>query len=204
MGWRFASGRRPTSEFRLGVAAKMLWRRGGYYEIQTSQLLQATEQGQDFVDELVGGYGVGFGADAGFQFVTRPDQKTQILFGASATDIGGTRFADPKSTPQDMHLNVGIGYKRKTGFGDLSIGADLRNLGRTTAFANKTHFGADLKMPAFGVQLGMNQMNYTFGVNFDLWVVKLWVASVAEELGVANHQNTSRRYILMADFSLPI
>lgn len=202
--WRFASGRRPKSELRIGVAGKLLWRRGGYYNIQTSGFLQATNQGQAYLDELVGSYGIGFGADLGVQWVNRLDAKSQFMAGASVTDIGDTRFSDSHASPQAQQINLGIGYKKDLDFARMSLGFDLRNLARKTAFVNKTHFGGELKLPAFDIYAGANQLNYTWGVTFNAWVLKIHVLSTAEELGVTFHQNTSRRYMLMVDFNMPI
>lgn len=202
--FRIANGRRPKSELRIGGAAKLLWRRGGYYNIQTSGFLQATNQGQAFVDELVGGYGMGFGLDLGVQWMNRVDAKTQFMVGASITDIGDTRFTDPHAMAQPQSISFGLGFKKDLEFAKMSLGFDLRNLGRTTAFVNKTHFGGELKLPAFTFYAGANQLNYTWGLTFDVWVVKLHVVSTAEELGVTFHQNTSRRYMLMVDFNMPI
>jgi hypothetical protein len=202
--WKFTSGRRPTSEFRLGVAAKILWRRGGVYNIQTAGFLQATSQGKAYIDNLVGGYGMGFGADVGIQEIQRLDPKTQLSFGASITDIGDTRFSGGKAMAQPMNINFGVGYKKELLFGKISLGLDLRNLTRQTAFSNKTHLGGEFTLPAFSFYAGANQLNYTWGVSFDLWVLKIHAVSTAEELGIAFQQNNSRRYLLMFDFNLPI
>lgn len=202
--WTFSKGRRPTSEFRVGIAAKVLWRRGGYYNIQTSGFLLATNQGKAYVDQLVGNYGIGFGADLGIQQVMRIDPKTRLSFGASLTDIGGTRFSEAKAMVQEMQANIGIGFKKELQFGKISAGFDLRNLGRQTAFSNKTHLGAELELSAFAIQAGANQLNYTWGFSFDLWVIKVHALSTAEELGVAFGQKTSRRYMLALDFNVPI
>lgn len=202
--WKFASGRRPTSETRVGIAAKILWRRGGYYNLQTAGFLQATGQGKAYVDNLVGGYGLGFGADLGVQQVHRLDPKTQLSLGASVTDIGDTRFSGGKAMAQPMNINLGLGFKKELLFGKISLGFDVRNLARKTAFSNKTHLGGELSLPAFNFMIGANQLHYTWGVSFDLWVLKVHALSTAEELGVAFHQNPSRRYLLMFDFNLPI
>jgi hypothetical protein len=203
-GWKFSSGRRPTSEWRVGVAGKVLWRRGGFYQLQTAGFLQAATQGKAYLDQLTGGFGMGFGLDAGVQFVNRIDPKTQFLAGVSITDVGDTRFSEPKASRLEQTLNLGLGWKQKMDFGDLSLGLDFRNLTKNISFASKTHFGAELKIPAIQIMAGFNQLNYTWGMGFDLWVLKLQALSTAEEFGVAKGQNTSRRYMLLVDFNLPI
>jgi hypothetical protein len=203
-GWSFSSGRRPTSEVRFGMAAKILWRRGGFYNIQTSGFLQAASLGKAYLDQLVGSFGLGFGGDVGFQFVNRLDPKTTFSAGLSLTDIGDTRFSDPKASRLQMNLGWGLGYKQKAEFGMVSVAFDLRNLNRAGPLANKTHFGAEVELPALKLSAGLNQLNYTWGAAFDLWVLKISAVSTAEEIGVAKGQNTSRRYMLMVDFNMPI
>lgn len=202
--WTFKSGRRPTSEFRLGIAGKVLWRRGGFYNIQTSGFLQAASDGKAYLDQLVGSFGMGFGGDLGVQFINRLNPKTQISLGASVLDIGDTRFASPKANRQLMNVGLGVGYKQKTDLGMVSFAMDLRNLNRDVPLAKQLHFGGEIDLPALKFQAGFNQLNYTWGAVFDVWVLQISAVSTAEEIGVAKGQNTSRRYMLLFDFNMPI
>lgn len=202
--WTFKSGRRPTSEFRLGIAGKILWRRGGFYNIQTSGFLQAASDGKAYLDQLVGGFGMGFGGDLGVQFINRLNPKTQISLGASVLDIGDTRFASPQANRQLMNVGLGVGYKQKTDLGMVSFAMDLRNLNRDVPLAKQLHFGGEIDLPALKFQAGFNQLNYTWGAVFDVWVLQISAVSTAEEIGVAKGQNTSRRYMLLFDFNMPI
>ncbi len=205
MGWTFKSGRRPVDEWRFGLAGKMLWRKGGIYDLGTPEFLRLANDAEGYITELVGDYGMGFGADAGVQYVRHLDSKGSDLFiGASLTDIGGTRFDVSTARPVQMNPSIGVGWVKNTDFLRFKAGLDLRNLDQETRFSNKIHFGTETSLPLFDLYAGMNQLNLTYGAAFDIWVLRVTALSYAEELGVAFHQNTSRRYVLHVDFNLPI
>ena len=204
MGWSLPKGRHANEEVRFGAAAKVLWRKGGYYEISTAGFLQATSSSKSYIDNLVGNFGVGYGVDFGTQYINKLDKKTSLFAGASATDIGGTKFSDSHAQAIPMNLGFGVGAKKQLDAFTLKVDADLRNLTQETAFVNKTHFGTELSMSLLDFYFGLNQMNLTFGASFDLWILRVSAVSDAEELGINFHQQPSRRYMVQVDFNLPI
>ena len=70
--WSFKQGRHPVDEFRVGVAAKLLFRKGGYYDVGTAGLLQSTGGGTAYLKSLVGNFGSAFGAESS----SHDNQKT--------------------------------------------------------------------------------------------------------------------------------
>jgi hypothetical protein len=202
MGWSWKSGRRAKDELRYGVSGKMLWRRGGYYDSVST--LQLASQGKSYINSLMGEFGTGFGADLGLQYVNHMNAKEELLAGASLTDVGGIRFSSANAQRIEMNPSIGIAYKRNADFMRFRLAFDLRNLDQAISFANKTHFGAEASLRILDLQLGLNQLNPTYGVAFDLWVLRVTAVSFSEELGVRNHQLTSRRYMLQVDLNLPI
>lgn len=197
-------GRNPTDEFRVGGAAKVLWRRGGYYNVSTSGFLQATNSGKGYIDTLVGGYGMGIGVDLGLQYVNHLDKKTDLSFGASVTDIADTKFSDTHAQALPMNVGFGLGFKKNIDFFKFKLGADLRNLSQNVTFCNKTHLGAEVSIPLLDFYVGLNQLNFTYGVGFDIWLARVMLVSYTDELGVSYHQNPSTRYMLQVDVMLPI
>lgn len=204
MGWSLKSGRRATDEWRFGVAGKILFRRGGYFDVSTAGFLQVASGGIDYINSLVGSYGTGYGADLGIQYVKHIDPKQDFFVGASVTDVFGTSFSSPKAQKILMNPSIGFGYRRQLEFLKIKFAADFRNLDQAVSFGNKTHFGTEVSLPLFDLYAGLNQLNVTYGAAFDLWILRLTLLSYAEELGVRFHQLTSRRYMLQVDFSLPI
>ena len=204
MGWNLNLGKRAKDEVRVGGAAKVLWRKGGYYNISTAGFLEAVSDSKNYIKNLVGDFGMGFGFDLGSQWVRHLDKNTELLGGVSITDVGDTHFSDPRAAKIPMNISFGLGAKKDFDLYQLKVDADLRNLSQQTAFVNKTHLGAEFSIPLFNFDLGLNQMNLTYGVSFDLWVLKVSAVSDVEELGFAYHQQASRRYMLQVDFNLPI
>jgi hypothetical protein len=205
MGWSFKSGRHPVDEWRFGLAGKILWRRGGFYDLGNAEFLNLASDPLGTINGLVGQYGTGYGADAGVQYVRHLDNKgSDLFFGASVTDIADTRFSVANARKISMNPSVGVGWVKKMDLLKFKAGLDLRNLDREVRFSNKIHFGTETSIPLFDLYAGLNQMNLTYGAAFDLWVVRVTALSYAEELGVGFRQNTSRRYVLHVDFNLPI
>jgi hypothetical protein len=205
MGWSFKSGRRPVDEWRVGLSGKMLWRKGGLYDLGNPEFLQLANDPTGTLARLVGNYGLGIGADVGVQYVRHLDSKgSDFFFGASLTDIGNTRFDTASARPVPTNASVGLGWIKKSELLSFKAGLDVRNLTDNVRFSNKIHFGTETSLPLFDLYAGLNQLNLTYGAAFDLWVVRVTALSYAEELGVAFHQNTSRRYVLQVDFNLPI
>ncbi len=204
--WSFKQGRHPTDEFRVGVATKLLFRKGGFYDIGTAGLLQATGDGRAYLNNLIGTYGTAFGGDIGVQYLKKLSPTATISLGSSLTDVGDTKFSSSSNAMTiPMNWSLGLGYKKmvdKTA--KLSFGLDMRNMLLATALSNKIHVGSEVDLGFISLQLGLNQLNASYGVTFDAWVLKLMFLSYAEELGPSYHQLTSRRMMLQVNFNMPI
>ncbi|MEK6705061.1 MAG: hypothetical protein AABZ06_04685, partial [Bdellovibrionota bacterium] len=70
LGWATSIGsrRRRDSDFRIGIGAKMLWRRGGYRVLTLNQLLTLSSS---TLAEITGDYGRGYGVDLGSQWLKK-------------------------------------------------------------------------------------------------------------------------------------
>ena len=202
--WSFKQGRHPTEEFRVGVAAKLLFRKGGYYDIGTAGLLQATGGGATYIDNLIGGYGTALGGDLGIQYIKKINNYDSISFGSSLTDLGNTKFSDTHAMTIPMNWSVGAGYKKIIDRTKLSFALDMRNILLATALSNKLHIGGECDLGFLNLQAGLNQLNATYGVGFDAWVLKVMLLSYAEELGPSYHQLYSRRAMVQVNFNMPI
>ena len=203
-GFALQRGRHARDEMRFGVAGKVLWRKGGFYSVSTAGFLQATTNGKAYIDNLVGDFGMGFGVDLGSQYITHLDKQSTASFGVSVTDLGDTKFSDPHAAPLPMSVNLGVAYQKKFDFMSLKLAADLKHLNAQTSFSNKTHIGAEVSIPLFDFYLGASQLSPTYGVAFDIWVLRVSLISFAEELGIFAGQNNSRKTMLQVDFSIPI
>lgn len=202
--WSLKQGRHPIDEFRVGLAAKLLFRKGGFYDVGTAGLLQATGSGKAYVDSLVGEYGTGFGGDIGVQWIRKTSPTSNFYMGSSLTDIGNTKFSSSKAMTIPMVWNWGLGYTKTLEETKLSFALDMRNVLMATSLSNKIHFGAEANLGTMSLQIGLNQLNPTYGIAWDFWVLKMMFLSYAEELGPSYHQLSSRRAMMQVNFNMPI
>lgn len=204
IGWSLSRGRRPRDEFRVGLAAKLLWRRGGYYDVGTSGFLAATNSGQAYLNDLVGSFGMGLGADLGAQYVYKVDRRSKFSAGASATDFTTTKFSSGSATPIEPKWGMGLGYQSDLDLFKMAFALDFRNLNHSASFSNKLHIGSEFTLPLMKLYLGLNQLNLTYGAAVDLGFFKAGLYSYGQEKGLVHGQNTSRRYMLSIDLNLPL
>lgn len=202
--YRLSRGRHPVDDLRLGIAAKMLWRRGGYRKLGTAQILQASEQGIGFIRNQMGFFGVGMGLDVGAQYVYQVARHSRFSVGASFTDLTRTKFSLPTAQSIDPNLGVGLGFTREFDSFRYTLGVDFRNLTQSTSFSNKVHLGGEAQLAIWSAYLGLNQLYLTLGAAMDLQIVRISFVSYGEEEGYMYRQNSSRKYLLQVDVKLPI
>jgi hypothetical protein len=204
MAWSFKEGRRSTSEFRYGLAVKLLFRKGGYYDLGTANMLHMSGEAQSYLANIIGGYGKAFGGDLGAQYLKKIEGNSTISLGASITDIAGTKFPDSRTMSIPMSLNVGAGLTKNLYESKLKFGLDFRNLLLSNSLSNKIHLGSEFDMGYLKLMAGLNQLHATYGVGFDFWMLKTMFMSYAEELGPSYGLMSSRRMLVQVNFNMPI
>lgn len=204
MAWSFKEGRRSMSEFRMGFAVKLLFRKGGYYDLGTTNMLHMSGDAQAYLSNVIGSYGKAFGGDLGAQYLRKIDDKSTLSFGASVTDLAGTKFPDSRTLSIPMSLNVGTGYIKNIYENKLKLGLDFRNLLLSNSLSNKIHMGSEFDMGYLKLMAGLNQLHASYGVGFDFWMLKTMFMSYAEELGPSYGLMTSRRMLVQVNFNMPI
>lgn len=201
--WSYKRGRRAPDEFRWGFAGKFLFRKGGFYEIGTTSILQSSSDPQTYFAGVIGDFGTALGGDLGAQYVRKIDYDTTFYLGSSLQDIAGTRFPDTRTQSIPMALNAGFGFKRNLNGSSFTIGMDYRNILLSTAFSNKLHFGGEFGLgKVFFLRAGLNQLRATYGAELNFWLLKLGAASFGEELDSAYGISSTRRFVF--DLSLGV
>lgn len=192
-GTTLAKLKKKKGEFRVGLAAKVLWRGGGYQPLTLSQLL-TLDTGT--ITTAWSNPGLGIGADFGTQFIYQMKKGFSLMAGLAFTDIGDTAFNAPNANPQKSNLVVGIAARvQNSGFtGTLSY--DYAHILEYTDWRKKIHLGLELKFPLLSLSCGLSQMNFTYGAALDFGLIQVRYASYAEELGTLAGQDTERRQVL--------
>jgi hypothetical protein len=191
-----------TDELRVGAGFKMMFRRGGYYDLSLSQILNMNEAS---VKNMVGNFGEGMDGDLGLQYIHRVNKTTQLLAGLDYQDIGGMSFSNGGQT-QEENLSLGLGARFMFARGmNMTVGYDVKNLTQDVQFEKRQHFGVELALPLVAFDLGLNEGEYiSYGVSVDLWLLKVSALSYEEELGTDVGQEGERNYMLRITIKLGI
>ena len=196
-----AGRRRKRTEFRLGIGAKFLFRRGGYRSLSTTQLLQLQQNGsgRSLLSQIAGDFGYGIGFDLGTQYITPIGKKFKLSLGAAYTDIGGTTFSSGADKVEG-NLSVGAAGQFEVQGIDFTIAYDYRNILDDTDWRLRNHLGLEIKIPMIELYAGWGQTYLSYGVGFNLWIMKITALSYGEELATFAKQDSDRRYLLRLDF----
>jgi hypothetical protein len=97
-----------------------------------------------------------------------------------------------------MQVNVGAAIHPEFGSVKSVIALDIKDIGQSIGtdddFGKRTHFGVELKFPkVLSVRVGASQGYFSGGVTLDFWILRLDVATYAEELGASFRQRDDRR-----------
>ena len=203
-GAKKGKGRRNREfmdEWRFGLGAKYVTRRGGYKLLPAAQLFSLDEEQ---ILNFMGGKDTNYGFDLGIQRVQRLSETLTLHWGLNAQNIGDIHFANG---PEPIKGNIasGLAVSQRLGFSTLTVAYDVRHITRNDDFRKKSHLGVRLDMPVLDLFLGLNQQAYfTYGLALDFWLVRLSLASYAEEAGSYVFQDPERRYAIRLDIKLPM
>lgn len=219
MGFAGATG--PKKALRLGASLKMVNRTGGKRYLTIDELSGS----KSTLKERFQDSGAGFGGTVGMQYRLPTPGRTEFTTSFVWHDIGktsyGTSADQTRPTRTDDNLTVGFGMRlpiggRKNRRLERRYGPDRSTSHLSFAFdyshlnygpneehlPKHLHFGMNLDLPILSLQLGLNQTSLTAGVGFDLWAVRVNMATYGEELGSYAGQRRDRRYLLSVGSSL--
>ncbi len=185
--------RRSKHDLRVGVGAKLLWRRGGYRRMGP---LQLTSFSANTLGDVAADWGMGYGADIGFQYVNTINQQLNVNWGLAWTDIGDTRFGTSQADPIRNNLSMGIGGTYQTGKAKFTLAYDYKHMLNETDWRKRNHLGLEVALPVLSIYGGLNQAYLTYGVAFDAWLFRITALSYGEEVGTYLSQDSSRRWML--------
>lgn len=204
------SGQQTT----FGISGKYIKRRGIYdaYALTGTDLLDIindTGDAKDIVERLGGVQGDGWGFDAGLEHVVRRGAN-QWVVGVSALDIADTDFDVPTNVnnrvvaPNRSQVNVGASWMFRSNLLKGTLSADVRDLTEERELMERFRFGAELGFSALSVLGGINSGYFSYGLAFDMGLMKLIGGFYGVEVGGAYRRTQSKRFILylsLFDFS---
>jgi hypothetical protein len=201
-GFSLFRKKRARSDLRLGLAGKILWRRGGYRRQTLSELVNLSAES---LATFAGAYSMAYSGDIGLQFLFKAGRGVLLSAGLTGQNLGSITFADAGVDRVEECWSFGLGADFSfRGAPDFRIAFDHRNITRELDWRLKNHFGLEVSLPLFRVQAGYSQSYLTYGAAFDLWILKVSVTSYAAELGSQLLQEPDRRWQLGIDTRLPL
>jgi hypothetical protein len=185
---------RLKQDLRIGVAGKLLWRRGGIYDLTVIETINFTQNWQDSLHDLTGRFGRGYGLDLGAQYLRKVGKRLVLSGAVVMTDLGHTHFDDPKAMPQASNLTWGLAATYNLKRIKFTYALDYQHVLEDMDFRSHLHTGIEMQFPFITMSAGFNQMNLSYGASFDLWIFRIIGNSYAEEIATLGGQNAERRY----------
>lgn len=185
------------TEIRVGIGGDLLWRRGGYYDVPLTELVNISET---TLKNMIGNFGMGVGVNLGTQIVEHVSDRFQLMTGMAYNQIGGVSFGDSGAAPLPGDLSVGVAARYKLTGAGVTVSADYRNINVSTDWRMRTHLGTELALPLISLYAGLSQMYFCYGASFDIWLAKITALSYVDETGDLLGQDPERRYIVQVSF----
>jgi hypothetical protein len=200
----------------IGASVKNINRQGlvGSYSLFGSTLLNAINENKNDVGQLRDalGYskGKGWGVDFGVEHAYVMG-SSELAFGASVLDIGGTNFRREQGTAdipeQEMMVNGGVSWRQDFFLLDYSLALDFKPLNVDMPFARKLHFGAEVGIPLVRLLFGFSEGYVSYGVEVDVWLIKVTAGFYSVELGRDFKEEQGKRalvYVSLLEFDFDL
>lgn len=196
--------------FQAGLAVKGLYRMSLDKIVTTGDIVA-----QPNMSSIIGykqwSKGIGVGADLGAKYTLPVWDSWAPVFAVAYQDIGNTRFkafhagsgGKPASISQAVSAAVGVHPE----LGDFRLHLEVTGteLNQSKEVLLKTHAGAELEFPRFGVlkmalRAGANQGYPTGGATFDFSMFRLDLLAYGEETGMTKREKGVYHYGLEFGF----
>lgn len=187
------AGKKRRGELKLGIAVKMLYRRGGFYDLSPTQIINISE---DELKALVGNYGQGYGVDLGAQYIYHLTPQLNLQAGSSYTDVGNTTFSATTADPILGNLSIGGAIRYDFNHFGATLSYEYSNMTQSLDARMRNHIGMEIDVPIIKIYAGMNEIWPTYGARVDLGIVRVTATSYEEEISSLVDINPEHRYLL--------
>ncbi|MBF0301225.1 MAG: hypothetical protein HQK51_21125, partial [Oligoflexia bacterium] len=143
--------------------------------------------------------GSGWGADTGVEY-TYFTNRSRFTMGASALDMGGTRFnRDEGENPipkQEMSINLGSAFTQDFTLIDYTVSLDFHPINQSIDYRRMVHFGMEVGIPFLSVMFGWNGGYVSYGAALEIWPIKIIAGFYGVELGGEYGQEQGKRGLI--------
>jgi len=162
----------------------------------------------DEIYNNVTGWGVGYGADAGLNFLI-PTPVFGFSVAATWRNIGRLSFRseDPSANIpyEENDVGVGLGFVFDTPLLAIRPAIDFRYINREDLqLTRKINFGVEFDLPIIDIRGGFREGYWTAGAGINLGLLHVDVASYGVELGEYPGQIEDRRYVASVSIELGV
>jgi hypothetical protein len=202
--------------FSLGASAKYIDRTvlSGNYSLFGVRLLNSITSGAGDLTQVREnlGYarGTAWGFDTGANFLYSTG-RSELTFGLSILDIAGSNFTRTSGTvsikEQAMIISSGLSFSQSFPALGYRLSMDLHPINSGYEFLRKLHLGGELSFPMIDVFFGYSSGYLSYGVQFDLWLMKITGGFYGVELGSSYREQKASRAVLQVslfDFAYDI
>ncbi len=207
-----SAGRRTS----IGVGVKHINRQGlqGSYSLFGSTLLGAIRSNDNdmgAIRQALGfSKGKGWGGDLGIEHAMSSG-NSELAFGASILDVAGTKFKKTQGIEpvpeQEMMVNLGASWRQDFTLFDYGIYLDMHPINHNLPFSRQIHFGMEFGIPIVRAFFGLSQGHTSYGVEINLWFLKMTAGFYDVELGNDFKQDVGKRaviYLSLLEFDFDI
>lgn len=143
----------------------------------------------------------GLGLDLGLMF--KLPTKAPFQLGVQVENFGDTKLKPEDASKTSKQLkqvwNLGIGYKVESHMSRVLLNLDLRDISSrlSSNWYKRLHLGADIQVGKFiGLATGWNQGYPTAGVYVNLYLTRIDLAMITQEMGSSAGARPDTRYVV--------
>lgn len=208
-GYNFIDNNRQRST--LGIATKYIKRKGinDRISLTGTEVLNALNSGgdvSDILESLGASQDKAWGFDVAYDYQVKSNLSS-LTASVVIQDIY-TKFQTPDAEhtipSQPMILSTGLAYSMDIKLMKLTLSADLHPMNLGYTYSNQLHLGAELELPVVTFLVGYKRSGFSYGIETNLYFMKLMAGFYQEDVGTTSHQVRSKRaliYLSLLDFS---
>ncbi len=200
-GFALGTGFSFGNVLQFGVAGKYIMRTGVRQAFGADTIANILNGGStSTIFNSLNNTGTGISLDAGANLIL-PGQMHPVL-SFVWKNIGNTDFkpdtgsaAAPPSDPAELEAGGALRFDLPGMTILLAFEVDYMN-DSTVQLGQKLHAGVELSLPLIALRAGLDQGYFSYGCGFNLGIIRIDAASWGEEMGGAQGQMESQRYLV--------
>jgi hypothetical protein len=205
-GFTMGYASKLSNHLSLGVAAKYIRRQGldTITPVFSREVIDAIGQNPEGFNDLLRSLGMDEGRAWGFDMGLDYHAKRgagDFSMGFVVQDIVDTKFqkgngVDAEVPVQKMNMAFGASLKQDFKLIDFTLSGEISHLNQRVDFKRRLHLGFEVGLPLLRVIAGYNGGYLSYGGEFDLGLIDVYLGLYEVEIGESYKQHSSKRAII--------